>query len=176
MTLPDVDLVHRQPLQILEFRPTELPLESSLLNVIGQVPRNAQLTRHILRRHEPQQFDHVAFEGPRVLFVRLDERHGHTPPGETLLALGFRHSHINPRFLRADGNGLPATLKPCDKAYLRTPASRAAQLLTSLSHAHRQAATVKLCVLVAPNPERMIPGTGGNAGFSVLRKVSQPPQ
>src|ERR1035438_8649417 len=172
-----MNLVDRDLLQVFQLRTLKAATQPTLLNVIGQVPRDPQMEGDVLRRHELQQLRHVAFETPCVAPHRFGERYLDPPPCPARLALDPRHLHLDPHLLRPDRQGLPPSPKPLDHMDVSPPATRTPQRLPWRFDAYHDLPVFVLrgYVPVAANPKRMVQRTLGHAGFSVSGIVCHKP-
>src|SRR5262249_10353135 len=153
-----VDLVDGQLLEVGQARPGEAALQVALLDVLDDVPADAQVGGHGLDGHVLRQLQGVALEGAGVAAARVGEGHVHLADGATGRATDALHGQGDGHGPTADGHGPEAAL---DLAAADDPAAAAggaAPVLGALADGERHGAlgVVGLDVVVAADGEGVV--------------------
>jgi hypothetical protein len=99
---PYGNLIYGQMRQASQFRSGELPLKLSFLYVFDHVPTDAQMSRNVLNRHMPGQFQRIPLKGPRIadsFFGKLQSYLTHRIAQQAPHPL---HGNVHVRSLAAD--------------------------------------------------------------------------
>ena len=156
--LADGDLVDGDLPEVLQLGLAETPLQMPLLDVLDDVPTDAEVPGHILDGRELGQLQGIALEGVRVGPPRIGERNLDLPGVLAAEADDARHLDQQVGRLQADGNGLQETLLVSLAMDRRRTAIRAAVAFPGLLDGEAHPALEKLgsTILVATKTERVV--------------------
>ena len=165
MSLGDRDLVDGELTQVFEPNLGEATRQVAFLNVLDDVPADAQVLGDIADGHAAPQIQGVAHEGEGVATSRVGEWDLDLSHYATGLAFNARDRQNHEGGVFADRHGSEAPLDSTAHLDLRGPAGGATTGLGLLVDGENRLAVqvVSAGVLVATNTEAVIQQTGGHA-------------
>src|SRR5262249_49807962 len=105
LLLAQVDLVDGNPFEVGQPGPGHTALQVALLDVLDDVPTDAQVVGHRLDGHVLRQLQSVALEGAGVAAARVGKGHIHLADGATGQAADALHGQHDGHRAAADGHG-----------------------------------------------------------------------
>ena len=175
VALADGDLVDGDVPQVLELGLGIAARQVALLDVLDQVPADAQVRGHVADGHPPGEVQHVPLEGLGVAPPRVGEGDLDLTHHPTGTALDARDGEHQGRRARADGQGPEASLDVTARDQVAGTAGRAPAALGLLADGedHLSFGVGGADVAIAPGPERVIQQAGGHADLRSWSPVTQ---